>query len=79
MGLSIVRAIANAHQATIESHVPPAGGLTVIVTFPPLSDNSTATAPEHRATSAPPHPAQSEVRQGRPRPAPEPRPPPPQS
>jgi signal transduction histidine kinase len=64
MGLSIIRAIADAHHATIESSAPPGGGLTVIVTFPPLSDDSTTTVHEHRSASPPPHPAGSKVRHG---------------
>jgi signal transduction histidine kinase len=35
LGLSIVRAIAAAHSATIEARVRPAGGLTVDVIFYP--------------------------------------------
>jgi signal transduction histidine kinase len=35
LGLSIVRAIATAHGATIGTHALPGGGLTVDVTFPP--------------------------------------------
>jgi signal transduction histidine kinase len=35
LGLSIVRAIATAHHATITAHPGPDGGLSVIVTFPP--------------------------------------------
>jgi signal transduction histidine kinase/predicted RNA-binding Zn-ribbon protein involved in translation (DUF1610 family) len=37
LGLSIVCAIADAHHATIETHAPPAGGLTIKVTFAPPS------------------------------------------
>ena len=35
LGLSIVRAIASAHSATIAAHPGPEGGLSVSVTFPP--------------------------------------------
>jgi signal transduction histidine kinase len=35
LGLSIVRAIATAHGATIEARALPGGGLAVDVTFPP--------------------------------------------
>ncbi len=35
LGLSIVRAIATAHAATITAHPRPGGGLTIEVTFPP--------------------------------------------
>jgi signal transduction histidine kinase len=35
LGLSIVRAIATAHDAIITAQAPPGGGLTVNVTFPP--------------------------------------------
>ena len=36
LGLSIARAIATAHAATIEAHARPGGGLAVDVTFPPV-------------------------------------------
>jgi len=36
LGLSIVRAIATAHDATITAQAPPAGGLSVSVAFPPV-------------------------------------------
>jgi signal transduction histidine kinase len=35
LGLAIVRAIATAHDATVTAHPDPAGGLTVVVLFPP--------------------------------------------
>jgi signal transduction histidine kinase len=35
LGLSIVRAIATAHAATIDAHAQPSGGLAVVVTFQP--------------------------------------------
>ena len=35
LGLSIVRAIATAHDAAITAHAPPDGGLAIDVTFPP--------------------------------------------
>jgi signal transduction histidine kinase len=37
LGLSIVRAIAAAHHATIAARPLPAGGLSLTVTFPPLT------------------------------------------
>jgi signal transduction histidine kinase len=37
LGLSIVRAIANAHGATISAEPLPAGGISVDVAFPPPS------------------------------------------
>jgi signal transduction histidine kinase len=37
LGLSIVKAIAAAHRATITAQPAPAGGLCVEVTFPPLA------------------------------------------
>jgi signal transduction histidine kinase len=37
LGLSIVRAIATAHGATISAHARPGGGLTIDVTFPPVA------------------------------------------
>jgi signal transduction histidine kinase len=41
LGLSIVRAIADAHHATITAHPSPNGGLSVNVTFPPPSSPRT--------------------------------------
>ncbi len=40
LGLSIVQAIASTHHATITAHPEPEGGLSVIVTFPPLTSLS---------------------------------------
>lgn len=37
LGLSIVAAVADAHDATIEAHPRPAGGLHIEVTFPPAT------------------------------------------
>ncbi len=37
LGLSIVRAIADAHRATIAADSPHSGGLTIVVTFPPAA------------------------------------------
>lgn len=34
LGLSIVKAIAAAHNATIAAEAPATGGLTIIITFP---------------------------------------------
>jgi signal transduction histidine kinase len=34
LGLSIVQAITTAHNATVEAHPPPAGGLEIVVAFP---------------------------------------------
>ncbi len=42
LGLSIVRAIATAHGATITAATPPGGGLAIEVTFPPPPDRRTA-------------------------------------
>jgi signal transduction histidine kinase len=42
LGLSIVRAIATAHAATITTHPRPQGGLNVEVTFRPPTDNNNA-------------------------------------
>jgi signal transduction histidine kinase len=39
LGLSIVRAIATAHGATIAAHAPPGGGLAIDVVFPPPADS----------------------------------------
>jgi signal transduction histidine kinase len=38
IGLSIVRAIATAHSATITTQAPPDGGLTITISFPPPAD-----------------------------------------
>jgi signal transduction histidine kinase len=49
LGLSIVRAIATAHAATIDAHAQPSGGLAVVVTFqPPAPGSHTAPGVEHR-------------------------------
>jgi signal transduction histidine kinase len=37
LGLSIVKAIAAAHSATIAADAPPSGGLAIVVTFPPAA------------------------------------------
>jgi signal transduction histidine kinase len=34
LGLAIARAIADAHNATIDAHARPSGGLEITVTFP---------------------------------------------
>ena len=50
LGLSIVRAIATAHAATIDPHALPGGGLAVDVTFqPPAPGSHTAPGIEHEA------------------------------
>jgi signal transduction histidine kinase len=49
LGLSIVRAIATAHNATITAHAMPDGGLSVNVSFPPTT--SPTTSPEHHSHS----------------------------
>jgi signal transduction histidine kinase len=48
LGLSIVRAIATAHGATIAAHARPEGGLHIQVSFP--ASNSPRPAPRHDAT-----------------------------
>jgi signal transduction histidine kinase len=46
LGLSIVQAIATTHHATIAAHPRPDGGLSVTVSFPPLtSSNTTSRTP----------------------------------
>jgi signal transduction histidine kinase len=49
LGLSIVRAITTAHDAAIDAHAPPGGGLAVDITFPrppiPAHSQQTATDP----------------------------------
>jgi signal transduction histidine kinase len=51
LGLSIVRAIATAHGATITAQAPPDGGLTIDVTFPAASPSG----PPCQARSNPDH------------------------
>jgi signal transduction histidine kinase len=51
LGLSIVRAIATAHDATIAAHPMPDGGLCVSVSFPQSA--SPAASPEHHSQSDP--------------------------
>jgi signal transduction histidine kinase len=48
LGLSIVRAVASAHGADIEASAPPEGGLTVRVSFPPVTENFATTARHNR-------------------------------
>jgi signal transduction histidine kinase len=53
LGLSIVRAIADAHGATVAAQARPQGGLQIHVTFPPpspLTDNAQAHASRTRLT-----------------------------
>ncbi len=49
LGLSIVRAIATSHDATITAHPMPGGGLRVSVIFPPPA--SPTASPEHHSQS----------------------------
>jgi len=49
LGLSIVRAIATSHDATITAHPVPGGGLRVSVIFPPPA--SPTASPEHHSRS----------------------------
>jgi signal transduction histidine kinase len=49
LGLSIVRAIATAHDATVTARPMPGGGLCVSVSFPPPA--SPAASPEHHSGS----------------------------
>jgi signal transduction histidine kinase len=49
LGLSIVRAIANAHRAELRVHAQPEGGLTVEISFPPPNDVN----PSARSARAP--------------------------
>jgi signal transduction histidine kinase len=59
LGLSIVRAIATAHEAGITAVAPPGGGLSIEVAFPPAAhqggDPSTAPAPRTQHSSRAPH------------------------
>jgi signal transduction histidine kinase len=45
LGLSIVRAIASAHGASIDAKANPHGGLTITLTFPSLSDRAVPAVP----------------------------------
>jgi signal transduction histidine kinase len=56
LGLSIVRAIATAHAATITAHAQPDGGLAIEVTFPPPTDNDRAGG-EQSGTNRPRRPS----------------------
>jgi len=47
LGLSIVRAIARAHGATISASPFPAGGLHITVTFPPTSGPNARAGQRH--------------------------------
>jgi signal transduction histidine kinase len=50
LGLSIVRAIADAHHAAITARPLPGGGLCVQITFPPVADSPAAPATGSNAT-----------------------------
>jgi signal transduction histidine kinase len=54
LGLSIVRAIATAHGATVAAHAAPGGGLAIDVTFPPSPQSwpHAGTAAERRMAAA---------------------------
>jgi signal transduction histidine kinase len=51
LGLSIVRAIATAHAATLTARPRPGGGLAVDITFPPFPPSPPSTSPPARRTS----------------------------
>ncbi len=53
LGLSIVRAIATAHAATITARPGPGGGLAIDVTFPPSTTSPAWRTPQGRASTAP--------------------------
>ncbi len=53
LGLSIVRAIATAHAATITAQPRPGGGLTIEVTFPPPASSSARRASRDGTITAP--------------------------
>jgi signal transduction histidine kinase len=61
LGLSIVRAIATAHAATITAHPRPRGGLSVEVTFPPPTDTNHAVR-EQSGTNRPRQPSAQDDR-----------------
>jgi signal transduction histidine kinase len=52
LGLSIVQAIATAHDATITTSARPEGGLTITVTFPAMSNHAPLTPPQPKQTTA---------------------------
>ncbi|WP_248958158.1 sensor histidine kinase [Sphaerisporangium perillae] len=52
LGLSIVRAIATAHDATVTTTARPEGGLTVVVTFPAMSTHAPLTSPRLEQVTA---------------------------
>jgi signal transduction histidine kinase len=53
LGLSIVRAIATAHAATITAQPRPDGGLAIVVTFPPHSHRPAGRMPNARSARTP--------------------------
>ncbi|MET9384256.1 HAMP domain-containing sensor histidine kinase [Streptomyces sp. NPDC002928] len=53
LGLSIVQAIANAHDATISTRARPAGGLSITVTFPVMSSRPQPAADRSEQVGAP--------------------------
>jgi len=52
LGLSIVQAIATAHDATITTGARPEGGLTITVTFPAMSNPAPPTPPQPEQATA---------------------------
>jgi signal transduction histidine kinase len=52
LGLSIVQAIATAHDATITTSARPEGGLTIAVTFPAVSNHAPLTPPQPEQATA---------------------------
>jgi len=56
LGLSIVRAIADAHHARLQAHARPAGGLAIRVRFPPgvAARTQTSREPDHGQSERPP-------------------------
>ena len=59
LGLSIVAAIASAHDATLDIHPNPDGGLRVLVTFPPSQPSNATTSP--RPAVAPTRPPRTSL------------------
>jgi len=59
LGLSIVKAIAEAHDATITTELPAGGGLSILVSFPAAARAGPPSAAEPFAARMPPHNAAS--------------------
>ena len=65
LGLSIVRAIVTAHQATLRAHLAPGGGLAIEIAFSSASDTRPKTASITHPSKATPGPPSQDNRAGR--------------